>query len=130
MAVLQLPTLTDGTPHYVFRTQLEGQDYQFTLRFGERRGCWVFDLSTLDGVDIILGQVVTVGRDLLRRAAMAERPPGQLWVMHLSPPTTAQGGMLALPGLYDLGPGGLYRLFYTESTTLEDNIDAGIVEAT
>lgn len=117
MAILELPTLTTGEPHYVFRTQLEGVDYQFTMRFGERRNCWVLDMDTLDGVSILAGQMVTIGLDLLRRASMPERPPGVLWAANVVTPSSADGGVFALPGLYDLGQGGRARLYYTESTT-------------
>jgi hypothetical protein len=117
MAVLELRTLTTGEPHYQMRVQLEGTDYLLTMRFGERRNAWVMDLETLDGVAILSGQLVTVGRDLLRRCAMAERPPGQLWALNVVIPPASEGGVLALPGLYDLGAGGRARLYYTESTT-------------
>lgn len=123
MAILELSTINDGTPHYVFRTQLEGTDYQFTFRFGERRGGWVFDMATLDGVDIVVGQLVIIGADLLRRAAMPEKPLGILWAWNV---VTPDEGFRELPGLYDLGPGGRCRLFYTESTTAAENAAAGI----
>jgi hypothetical protein len=119
MAILELATLTTGEPHYAFRTQLEGVDYQFTFRFGERRGCWVLDLDTLDGVSILAGQTVTVGRDLLLRASVPERPPGVLWALNVVEPAPEDGGFLALPGLYDLGQGGRARLYYTESAAAE-----------
>lgn len=123
MAVLEIPTVNDGTPHYVTRTQLEGVDYQFTFRFGERRAAWVFDMSTLDGVAIVTGQLVLIGADLLRRSAVPEKPPGILWAFNVTEPAE---GFRALPGLYDLGPGGRCRLFYTESTTAAENAAAGI----
>jgi hypothetical protein len=125
MAILEIPTRTDGTPHYTQRTALEGVDYLFTFRFGERRG-WVFDLATLDGVRVLSGQLVTCGAtDMLRRAAMPERPPGVLWAFNVQTPE--EGGPFALPGLYDLGgPDGRCRLFYTESTTEDENAEAGI----
>ncbi|MES2384537.1 MAG: hypothetical protein V4593_08305 [Pseudomonadota bacterium] len=129
MAILEIPTRTDGVPHYVQRTALEGTDYVFTFRFGERRGGWVFDLATLDGVRIVSGQLVLCGfQDLLRRAAMPERPPGVMWAMNVSePPAGDAGGPFALPGLYDLGgPEGRCRLFYTESTTAAENAAAGV----
>lgn len=124
MATLEIPTRTDGTPHYTQRTALEGRDYLFTFRFGERRNAWVFDLATLDGVRIVSGQLVLCGlQDLLRRAHMPERPPGILWAMNLTDPP--EGGALALPGLYDLGgPEGRCRLYYSESTTAEEAEDA------
>jgi hypothetical protein len=126
MAVLEIPTRTDGTPHYTQRTALEGVDYLFTFRFGERRNAWSFDLATLDGVRIVSGQLILCGfQDLLRRSTVAERPPGILWAMNLADPP--EGGVLALPGLYDLGgPDGRCRLYYTESTTAQENADAGV----
>ncbi len=120
MAVLELQTLTDGSPHYSMRVQLDGADYVLSLRFGERRNAWMLDLVTLDGVDILTGQLVTVGRDLLLRAhSITECPPGMLFAVNGSVPSAEEGGLLALPGLYDLGPGGRCRLFYTEIATLE-----------
>jgi hypothetical protein len=121
MAVIAIPTLTDGTPHYSQRVQLEGNDYVFTFRFGERRNAWVFDLATLDGVGILTGQLVTVYNDWLRRASMPERPPGVLWAMNLQRP---EGDPRALPGLYDLGDRCV--MYYTESTTAEDNAADGV----
>jgi hypothetical protein len=125
MAILEIPTRTDGTPHYEQRTALEGVDYLFTFRFGERRGGWVFDLETLEGVTILSGQLVVCLQDMLLRCTMPERPPGALWAMNVSEPDV--GGANALPGLYDLGgPEGRCRLYYTESTTTEENAAAGI----
>ena len=121
--IIEIPTLIDGTPHYTIRTQLEGTDYQFTFRFGERRGAWVFDLATLDGVEILTGQTVTCGRNFLKRCAMSEKPPGLLWALNVVEP---KDDPLALPGLYDLGPGGRCRMYYTESTTAEENAAAGL----
>lgn len=123
MAVLELDTLTDGTPHYSFRQQLEGVDYLFTFRFGERRGGWVFDLATLDGSNILLGQLVTCARDFLVRVSNPNKPPGFLWAANVVTPD--EGGLFALPGLYDLGPGARARMYYTESTTAAENAEAG-----
>lgn len=128
MAILEIPTRTDGLPHYTQRTALEGVDYLFTFRYGQRRGGWVFDMATLDGVRIVTGRLVTCGgQDLLARSAVAEKPPGILWAFNVQEPPTGAGGSFALPGLYDLGgPDGRCRLFYTESTTAEENAEAGI----
>lgn len=113
MALLEIQTRTDGTPHYELRTQLEGVDYRFTFRFGDRRLAWVFDLHTLaDDVEILSGQLVIVGADLLRRASSL-RPPGALFAFNLQ--SDEQGRLRELPGLYDLGAGGRCRLYYRES---------------
>jgi hypothetical protein len=128
MALLELTTRTDGIPHYTQRIALEGVDYLFTFRYGQRRGAWVFDLATLDGVAIVTGQLVLAnGQDLLRRSAVAEKPPGILWAWNIVVPPKDEGGAFALPGLYDLGgPDGRCRMYYTESTTAEENAAAGI----
>lgn len=123
MALLELTTRTDGIPHYTQRVALEGVDYLFAFRFGQRRGAWVFDLATLDGVAVVTGQLVLANaQDLLRRSAVAEKPPGKLFAWNVVTPPTDAGGSFALPGLYDLGgPDGRCRLYYLESgTTAED----------
>jgi hypothetical protein len=123
MALLEITTRTDGMPHYQQRVALEGVDYLFTFRFGQRRGAWVFDLATLDGIAIVTGQLVLAGgQDLLRRSAVPEKPPGTLFAWNTVAPPKDVGGEFALPGLYDLGgPDGRCRLYYLESgTTAED----------
>ncbi len=116
MSLLELQTTFDGTPHYTMRTKLDGIDYEFAFRFGERRGVWVFDLATLDGVSIVSGQLVTVLRDLLRRSGAPEKPPGVLFCMNLQEPDGSDGnpaGPRELPGLYDLGD--RCRMYYREA---------------
>jgi hypothetical protein len=126
--IIQIPTTTDGTPFYSFRTQLEGSDYEFTFRYGERRGGWVFDMHTIEGEALLLGQLVTIGRDFLERVTNSNRPPGSLWALNVTVGTEA-GARVELPGLFDLGPGGRARMYYTESTTFEENVAAGVVDA-
>jgi hypothetical protein len=123
--IIQLPTLTDGTPFYSFRTQLEGSDFEFTFRYGERRGGWVFDMHTLEGEALLLGTLVTIGRDFLRRCVSDNRPPGQLWALNVVADLSKPEGV-ALPGLFDLGAGGRARLYYTESTTAAENAALGL----
>ncbi len=119
MALLELQTRTDGTPHYTMRTKLDGVDYELTFRFGERREAWVFDLRTLPGTngapgeDIITGQLVIVGQDLLRRCTAVSRPPGRLFALLLQPDEA--GRLRELPGLTDLGSDGRWRMYYREA---------------
>ena len=124
--IVEIPTLSTGEPFYSFRTTLEGVDYEFTFRFGERRGGWVFDLHTIEGEALLLGQLVTIGRDFLLRVANGNKPPGQLWCMNVSEDNSEAGATVALPGLFDLGPGGRCRMYYTESTTAEENAALGV----
>ncbi len=71
-----IPTLTDGTEAYDQRTQLEGIEYLFALRYNLRRELWTFSISALDGTHILTGQTVFVGIQLNRRAVGG--PPGIL----------------------------------------------------
>lgn len=112
MATVELPTLTDGTAHYSFRTRLDGEDYAFTFRFGERRQAWHFDMATLSGERLVTGQMVSPGKDLLKRVSTELKPPGTLYALNFS---TASGqSVVDRPGLFDLGPGGRCLLLYTE----------------
>lgn len=111
MATVELPTLFDGTPHYEVRTRLDDEDYIFTFRYGARRRCWVFDMTTLNGTPLVHGQMVTVGTDLLQGVSNALRPTGTLYAINESPPEG--GDRLTRPGLYDLGSNT--KLWYTES---------------
>jgi hypothetical protein len=113
MATFEIQTLTDGQPHYSTRANLDGTDYQFTFRFGDRRECWVFDMATLDGEEVISGQIVIVAADLLRRAPPDSRPPGLLFALNLQ--DDGQGHLRELAGLYDLGQDGRMRLYYREA---------------
>lgn len=69
-----LPTLTDGTEAYDQRTQLEGVEYLFQMRYNLRRELWSFSIQALDGTPILTGQAVHVGIILNRRAVGG--PPG------------------------------------------------------
>jgi hypothetical protein len=124
--IIQIPTTTDGTPFYSFRTQLEGSDYELTFRYGERRGGWVFDLHTIEGEALLLGQLVTIGRDFLERVTNSNRPPGFLWALNVVEDAAVAGSRVELPGLFDLGEGGRARMYYTESTTAAENATLGI----
>lgn len=71
---LIIPTLTDGTEAYDQRTQLEGVEYLFAMRYNLRRELWTFSIQALDGTPILTGQTVHVGIILNRRAVGG--PPG------------------------------------------------------
>lgn len=113
MSLLELQTRTDGTPHYEMRTKLDGVEYRFVFRFGERRLAWVFDLfSVAEDTEIISGQLVLMSpQNLLRRCTSPLTPPGVLFGFALKAGELT-GSALELPGLYELGPGGRCRLYY------------------
>ena len=114
MATLELPTLTDGTAHYDFRTRLDEADYVFEFRYDERREGWTFSLATLDGESLLRGQLVTVARNFLRRISSPNKPPGVLFAINTAVQDNA-ASLVARPGLYDLGPEGRCKLYYEEA---------------
>jgi hypothetical protein len=106
MAVVTLPTRTDGYPAYDFEVELDGRAYVCVLRWNEREGSWYLSLLDADRVDIVAGVRVVVDWDLLRRVVDARRPPGVL----IAVDTTSAGE----PGLTDLG--GRVLLTYEDLT--------------
>jgi hypothetical protein len=91
---LIIPTLTDGTEAYDQRTQLEGVEYLFALRYNFRRELWTFSIQALDGTPILTGQTVFVGIILNRRAVGG--PPGILMAIsetdNIDPPQLQELG--------------------------------------
>lgn len=110
MALFKLPTETDGenNPRYSFRSELEGKSYTFSLYWVGRMDRWSFDLVDANDDAVITGQVIHPNLNLLRRTAVAEKPPGLLICL----PENPEGTILA-PGLNDLGAS--YSLFYYTS---------------
>jgi hypothetical protein len=105
MAVLEIPTLTDGTPTYDIRTALDGVEYILTFAWNARRERWAFSINGLDGADILTGQTVSLGIPLGRRAVGG--PPGVLMAISTSDDVET-------PSLTELG--ARVRLLYVEAT--------------
>lgn len=104
MAVLEIPTLTDGTEAYDQRTELDGTEYVLTFKFNRRRERWVMSIDTPGGVPILTGQTVSLGIPLNRRQVAG--PPGILLAV-------SENGDLTPPGLTDLG--GRVKLLYADA---------------
>lgn len=101
MAILQIPTLTDGTQSYTQRTELDGEDYLLSFLYGLRRDRWVMSIQGLDGTFLLTGQTVHLFIPLNRRAVGG--PPGVLIAL-------PEVGVVDPPGLHDLGAG--VKLYY------------------
>ncbi len=112
MAIVEIPTRTDGTLAYDQVTTLEDVAYQFTFRWNARRELWSFSIAALDGTPILTGQTVHLDIKLNRRAVAG--PPGTLIAV------SSVGD--DPPALTDLG--GRVRLTYVESTTTTDELEA------
>lgn len=97
-----LPTLTDGTQAYSFRTQLDGVTFQLDFAWNARGGCWSIMVSDAAG-NLLLRRCVRVGLSLLARFRDTRLPPGDIVVVDTS-------GAGAEPGLTDLG--GRVQLVY------------------
>lgn len=106
MAALEIPTLTDGTHFYSQRNVLEGVQYLLTFKFNARRDRWQLTLATLDGVEVVTGQTIVTGVDLLRRSVSPAKPPGTLAALAIQ-------GDQGDPRLLDLGD--RVRLYYNEA---------------
>jgi hypothetical protein len=103
MAILQIPTLTDGTQSYIQRTELDGDDYLMSFLYNLRRDRWSMSLQSLDGTFVLTGQTIHLQIPLNRRAVGG--PPGVLIAL-------PEAGEVDAPGLHDLGDGGSVKLYY------------------
>ena len=104
-----LDTLTDGTPAYDQRTELDGVEYLLTFRFNSRRDRWSFSITGLDGAPILTGATVSLFIPLNRRAVNG--PPGLFLAI-------AESETREPPGLLDLG--ARVKLHYIAATDLEE----------
>jgi len=105
MAVLIIDTLSDGTPFYDQRVTLEDQEYLLRFRWNSRRKHWHLDVRTIAGEDIVLGQTIAIGTDLLRRSVSPNKPPGRLTAL-------AEDDQIIAPELFDLG-GRAFLYYFT-----------------
>lgn len=101
MAILEIPTLTDGTQSYLQRTELDGDDYLMSFLYNLRRNRWTMSLQSLDGTYVLTGQTIHLNIPLNRRAVGG--PPGVLIAL-------PEAGVTEPPGLHDLGAG--VKLYY------------------
>lgn len=103
MAILEIPTLTDGTTAYDQRVELDGEEWLVSFRWNSRVDRWFFSIDGLDGVPRLTGAAVSLDIPLNRRAVSG--PPGQFFAISESGDDP--------PGLLDLG--GRVKLFYVEA---------------
>lgn len=103
MSLLQVPTLTDGSPAYRQRTRLDGQEWTLDFVFNAREGRWALSIIDLDGNSVVTGQPIVCGLNLLTRAIAG--PPGLLIAI-------AEDEGLEAPGLTELG--GRVTLWYVD----------------
>jgi hypothetical protein len=111
MSLVQIPTLTDGTPAYRQRTRLEGEDWLLDFVFNSREGIWFLSILDLEGTTVLRGQPIMCGLPLLQRCVGG--PPGVMWAV-------SADGTQEPAGLTELG--GRVRLWYADS---EDEAVAG-----
>lgn len=91
-----IPTLTDGTAHYVFTTELDGATFELELLWVERTPAWYLSVSLEDGTRLLSSRRLVLGTGITFRYKNPRLPKGDFWLFD----TTGQD---AEPGLYDLG---------------------------
>lgn len=104
MAIIEIPTLTDGTTAYDQRIELEGVEWLFSFQWNARVDRWFMSINALDGAPVLAGAGVPVGIRLNRRAVGG--PPGDLIAV-------SETASLEPPGLLELGD--RVRLYYVEA---------------
>lgn len=85
MAVTTLPLRSDGYPDYSFSAELAGATYQLALRWNDREQAWFLDLSSEDGVEVLMGAKVVLNWPLLKRLVGTTRPLGELVAVATQP---------------------------------------------
>ena len=95
MATIILPTRTDGTQRYSFRSTLGGTLFGFEFIWNARDSSWWMALSDSSG-NLLLSKKIAVGTPLTWRYANAALPFGELLAFDTS-------GASVDPGLTDLG---------------------------
>lgn len=106
--VLEVPLETQGDVYdYLQTIVLEGSVFFFRFLYNARTEIWKLTIETEEGEEIITGQSLVMGFDLLRRSTSENRPPGTLYVLPYSL-------VRETPGLL-IGEGSYPRLFYNAS---------------
>jgi hypothetical protein len=106
---VNIPLLTDGTPHYTVETTLEGTGYLFEFRWNARDDSWYMQISDTSENVLLAGVRVVADFPLTSRFTKAGLFPGALFAVDT-------GGEGVPPTLTDLG--SRVVLVYFESTEL------------
>lgn len=101
--------VTSDWPHYLFETELEGQNYNFELRWFERDTFWQFSILDNDRTPIVARKLV-LGAPILRRSTDSRLPPGDFVLFDTS-------GANSPPTINDLGT--RVQLWYLDAETIE-----------
>lgn len=80
----QLIPLIPSEAFYNFTTTLDGDDFQFDVRWNGRDEAWYFDLLTVDQTPIISGNKIVLGTSPGGRSADSGFPAGLFIVLDTS----------------------------------------------
>lgn len=99
--MLNIPTPDTGVPFQTQRTALDGTAYLIRWAYCVRGGYWTIDIiapeaGEISAENVLMGKVVTIGRDLLDGVNATRRPQGRLFAV------STDGGR-EKPGETDLG---------------------------
>jgi len=105
MAVLEMPLRAD-IPAYSFQLNLEGNLYNWKIRYNERMGRWLMDILDENKITLIAGIPIQTRFSLLSRFKNPDLPPGYFIAVD-------ESGENKQPSREDLGND--VKLFYIES---------------
>jgi len=106
-----IPTISDGTPYYTQRTNLDGVDYQLDFQWSTREERWYLSIRDTLGSLLAGPSKLVVNWPVFHRRTQREgMPAGEIWCMTL-------GSDLTPPGLTDLGAGLRCELTYFPAGT-------------
>jgi hypothetical protein len=107
MASVELP-IDPTMPDQKFYSQLEGELFNFRVRWNDRAGMWFLSIGDAAGT-IVSGRGVILGASLLRRFTDRRLPKGDLIVIDTS-------GKNVDAGIDDLGT--RVKIIYVDSASL------------
>jgi hypothetical protein len=101
---------TSSAPYYTQKTKLDGRDFVLRFSYNQRIERWYLSIYDDEDTPLRLGLKLIANWELLQHYRYDDRlPPGELWVMDLTPDGSP-------PTLDELGEGKRCELTYFSVT--------------
>lgn len=115
--MLSIPVLSE--PHVDLSVNLDGTDYDLSLRYNQREQRYYLSIYTSEGEEIAKGAPLVCRWPLFRNQTAETRlPPGKLIVL-------ANGADETPPAIGEIGPGKRCELFYLTAAEISE-FEAGV----